>query len=321
MVRALLALFVIMIHVLPINTEFKICVRPLLNTAVAGFIFLSGFLTKKNIDAKHLCHRIAVVAIVYILFTVAYTAARYYPLGIIDTMQMIAENIVSTRGTYTLYYLIVYIQLSILTPLLLRIVEQKKAMLDAIVIAIQPLYIACFYLCMLKGIVTEEAPWCVMFFPAWIAYYYIGLLARDKETGDKKSSCWFLAVLAIFGLALQVAEGFYWYSIGAARDMYFSQMRFTALLENIPLLLLMAHYIRSPREKCNKLLCKIGDASFGIYLLHPAFIMVCDKLIVRNEATFLITFAFAAAGSFATVLLLNKLLPRKALKYTGLGLK
>ena len=79
-------------------------------------------------------------------------------------------------------------------------------------------------------------------------------------------------------------------------------------------------HIRSPREKCNKLLCKIGDASFGIYLLHPAFIMVCDKLISRSEATFLITFAFAATGSFVTILVLNKLLPRKLLKPCGLAL-
>ena len=64
---------------------------------------------------------------------------------------------------------------------------------------------------------------------------------------------------------------------------------------------------------------KIGDASFGIYLLHPAFILVCDKFLPRTEATFLLTFAFAA-GSFVTILILNKLLPRKLLKPCGLAL-
>jgi len=48
--------------------------------------------------------------------------------------------------------------------------------------------------------------------------------------------------------------------------------------------------------------------------------MVCDKLTPRSEATFLIAFAFAAADSFATVLILNKLLPRKLLKPCGLAL-
>ena len=61
--------------------------------------------------------------------------------------------------------------------------------------------------------------------------------------------------------------------------------------------------------------------SFGIYLLHPLFIMICDKLIPRSEAKFLITFVFAFAGSFGTVWLLNKIFPKKVLGVTGLGMK
>lgn len=62
------------------------------------------------------------------------------------------------------------------------------------------------------------------------------------------------------------------------------------------------------------LFAKLAHA-FGIYLLHPALIMVCDKLFARTNA--LIDAFF---GSFAIVLVLNKHLPRIVLKYCGLAL-
>jgi len=49
--------------------------------------------------------------------------------------------------------------------------------------------------------------------------------------------------------------------------------------------------------------------------------MICDKLIPRSEATFLIAFVFAFAGSFGTVWLLNKIIPKKVLGVTGLWMK
>lgn len=71
----------------------------------------------------------------------------------------------------------------------------------------------------------------------------------------------------------------------------------------------------------DKFLCLVGDASFGIYLLHPLFIMICDKLIPRSGAAFLITFVFVFASPFGTVWLLNKIFPKKVLGVTGLGMK
>ena len=320
-IRAILAIFVVAIHTLPDNIMLKIWIRPLINISVAGFIYLSGYLTKLSIRTKILYKkRILTVLIPYIIFTIAYTIISDYKTGVSGVSHEILKNFVTTSGNGTLYYLVVYMQLVLLTPLLTKIAGQKSKLANAIILLIQPLFIACLYFGAGSGAILKIAPFYIMFFPAWLSYYYLGLLIGNNLIKIKAKSL-ALVMMSIVGIALQIAEGFIWLNNSTMKDMYFSQIRITALLENIPLLLLMTRYIRSPREKCNKLLCKIGDASFGIYLLHPAFIMVCDELIVRNEATFLITFVFAAAGSFATVLLLNKLLPRKALKYTGLALK
>ena len=318
--RAVLAIAVVAVHTLPVNNELKVFIRPFLNITVAGFIFISGYLTKLNFNTKEFYKkRILTVLIPYILFTIFYTVINKYKLGVVGLSTQIAKNLITTQAKMILYYLAVYMQLVLLTPLLARIAKQKSHILNATIFAVTPLFLLCFYIGVINGDILKEAPWYMMFFPVWLSYYYLGLLIGNNLIKIKIIN-WALILLAIFSLVLQILEGCFWLSNTTVKDMYFSQIRITALLENIPLLLLMTHYIRSPREKCNKLFCKIGDASFGIYLLHPAFIMVCDKLIVRNEATFLITFIFAAAGSFATVLILNKLLPRKALKYCGLAL-
>ena len=259
------------------------------------------------------------VLIPYFIFTLFYTAISNYKYGIVELGATFAKNLITTQGKMTLYYLMVYAQLVMLTPLLVKIAKQKKNVLNGIILAIQPLFLLCFYFGVVNGDILKEAPWYMMFFPMWILYYYLGILIGNNLVKIKLSNK-VLVIAAIVGVALQIAEGLFWFNTTPVKDMYYSQVRFTALLENIPILLLITKYIRRPSNKANKLLCKIGDASFGIYLLHPAFILVCDKLIPRTEATFLLTFAFAAAGSFVTILILNKLLPRKLLKPCGLAL-
>ena len=287
--------------------------------AVAGFIFLSGYLTKMDINSKNVRKRFFTVLIPYVIFTVFYTVLSKYKLGVVGAGGAVIKNLITTQGKMTLYYLAVYMQLALLTPLLVKIARQKNNMLNGIIIIIQPLFMLCFYLGVINGDIIKEAPWYTMFFPMWILYYYLGILIGNNLIKIKLSSK-VLVIAAIVSVALQITEGLFWFNTTPVKDMYYSQVRFTALLENIPILLLITKYIRRSSDKANKLLCKIGDASFGIYLLHPALIMVCDKLFARTDATFLVAFIITFLGSFAIVLVLNKLLPRKVLKYCGLAL-
>lgn len=319
--RAIFAAMVVLIHTLPNNYEIKAIVRPFLNVAVAGFIFLSGYLTKVDIDTKAFYKkRIINVLVPYVLFTIIYTVLSNYELGVGAIAIKVFKNLITAQGKMILYYLPVYMQLVLLTPLLAKIAKRKKPAINIIIMAISPLFILCFYLGVLSGVIYKEMPWYMMFFPVWLSYYYLGLLIGNKLHIIKASSKRLIVLIAI-GLILQIAEGIFWLHNTSVKDMYFSQIRFTSYIQNIPTLLLIARYISSNGKRNRRILVKIGDASFGIYLLHPAFIMVCDKIITRTEATFVITFVVAFAGSFATVLVLNKIVPRKALKYTGLAIK
>ena len=320
-IRGLLALIVIFIHVLPIDGDIpKICLRPFLNIAVAGYIFLSGYLTKLEFDTKKFYKkRLLTVLIPYILFTVIFTVLNKYKHGIVGIGAGIVENLFTAQATYTLYYLVVYMQFVLLTPLLARIVKQKSRILNICIYAIQPLYLICLYVGVAKGDILSLSPFYGLFFPAWIVYYYLGLIVGNGMIKLRVSNR-LLIIAVIAGIIMQILEGLIWYQNMAIRDMYYTQTRLTTLLENIPVLLLFVRYIRSGSCSGNKLLSRIGDASFGIYLLHPVFIMVYNKILPQAGLSFLIAFAISAIGSMATVTILNMVVSRKVLKYCGLAL-
>lgn len=318
-VRAILALFVVAIHTLPDNHNIRIVVRPFLNISVAAFIFLSGYLTKLEIDTKQFYKkRLLTVLLPYLIFTVAYSAPAMLSSTVVDATKVLCKNLITSSAKMHLYYLVVYAELVLLTPLLVKIAKQKKRLFDIAIMSIQPLFILCVYLGAINHDIFKISPWYVIVFPAWMAYYYFGLLVGNRYK-NIKASYKTLLLLFFVGAALQISEGFVWRQLTPMKDLCISQLRITALIQNIPGLLLITKFIRSKKETRNKLLEKIGDASFGIYLLHPAFIMVCDKIIARNEVTFLVSFVFATAGSFITVLVLNKFVPKKLLKYCGLS--
>ena len=320
-IRAILALFVILIHTLPDNEELRIILRPVLNISVAGFIFLSGFLTKLDIKTKEFCKkRILTVLVPYLIFSMLYTIPSMMQLAPLSALKLAFKNLITSEGKYHLYYLVVYVQLVLITPLLAKIVKRKNKILDATILLIQPLFIVCMYLGIINDNILKIAPWYVIVFPAWLSYYYLGLVVGNRAKSVRASGVLLLAIFMLSSI-LQIAEGFIWKEGGAISDIYYSQLHITALAQNIPGVFLLAKIAMSKKRITARLLERIGDTSFGIYLLHPAFIMLCDKILARTEVTFVVTFVVAFAGSFATVLVLNKIVPRKVLKYTGLAIK
>lgn len=320
-IRATLAIMVVLIHTLPTSNEFKIIVRPFLNVAVAGFIFLSGYLTKTEINAKRLYRKRIIKALIpYVIFTIIYTVVKQYKKNITSLPYIIIKNLVTASGRMILYYLVVYIQLVLLTPFLTKIAKTKNIVYSLLIISISPLFILFYYVGIIHGEILEELPYCIMFFPVWIAYYYLGLIIGNKLVKINLKSTT-LVTLIIIGLLLQIAEGFFWLQNTNMKDIYYSQIRITSFMQNIPILILISRYIRHTSVKYGKHMIKIGDASFGIYLLHPLFISICDKLFKRNIITFLITFSLSFAGAYITVLMLNKFLPKKLLGYVGLSTK
>ena len=76
--RAIAIMAVVLIHTCPSGSLQVIC-RPFINFAVATFLFLSGYLTKSEIENRQTFFkkRIVRVIIPYAIWTLLYTAASH----------------------------------------------------------------------------------------------------------------------------------------------------------------------------------------------------------------------------------------------------
>ena len=91
-VRGLAIAAVVLIHCLP-QEAASVALRPLLNFAVAAFVFLSGYLTPRERVADagtFLRRRVGKIAVPYAVWTVLYLAAR----GALDPLTALAAFIV-----------------------------------------------------------------------------------------------------------------------------------------------------------------------------------------------------------------------------------
>ena len=111
-----------MIHTTPAG-EWQVFCRPFINFAVATFIFLSGYLTRADNEdwASFYRRRIVRVAIPYVIWTVIYSIPDIMSTG----FSALAKNLLSANANASLYYIFVYIQFVLLTPLISRLARSR----------------------------------------------------------------------------------------------------------------------------------------------------------------------------------------------------
>ena len=119
-IRAVAAIAVVAIHTC-LGGYKGIVLRQFMNFAVALFIFISGYLTSINkIEIKTFYKkRILKVLIPYFIWSVLYTIAC-------GTYKDFAINLLTGRCCEIYYFIIVYIQFVIITPLIAKMYTLKN---------------------------------------------------------------------------------------------------------------------------------------------------------------------------------------------------
>ena len=264
---AILAVVVIHSSMAPVVQLF---VRPFVNFAVALFIFLSGYLTKTEIaDVKTFASkRIIKVLVPYMLWTVIYAVPQGF--------DRFLHNLLTGRSSTAFYYIFVYIQLVLLTPLICRLLKSKYSWIGWV---ITPVTIVLFrYVCNLMGI-SALSNNCKYLFATWFVFYYLGLTMGNgilKVRTSTKTIC--IAYGA--AVALSVLEGLLWYQRGN-QDMATTQLRITSIVASVVFCVMCGRYIKEKKTVCSvvsKVLIKVGDYSFGIYLSHILIRQILNKL-------------------------------------------
>lgn len=271
-VRGLAIAAVVLIHCLP-QEAASVALRPFLNFAVAAFVFLSGYLTPRERSADagaFLRRRVGKIAAPYVVWTVVYLVAR----GALAPMAVLAAFIVG-GGSAQLYYLVVYLQLVLLTPWLFRLLDRPAA--RAALYAVTPLTLCVRYALSVAGFSLPIQAFC----GSWLVFYLLGLEWRDRIgpcLRDRGVGSRHVLVALAACLVLQELEGFYWLALGNY-DLATTQLKATSMLSSVcacVLVPLVGAAIRK-RFELHRPLTRLGDLSFGVYLCHMAVLMVSRK--------------------------------------------
>lgn len=285
--------------------------RPFLNFAVALFVFCSGYLTKISVNDIKVFYkkRILRVLIPYIIWSIIYTIAY-------GDYREFFGNILTGKSCFTFYFIFVYIQLVIITPIIGKLLKSKYIWIGW---SITPIYILITrYLCNFMGI-NLGFPFPETFCFAWFIYYYLGMaLGNNIITYNigKKSSI----KLYLFALIASEMEGLLWYMYGDF-DMATTQLRLTSIITSVMVLFLSYLFIINNKEiktnLLNRILVLIGDYSFGIYLSHILVRSVLSKIPGYSYLIFPINSLTILIVTIICIFIGKKILGSRLSKYMG----
>ena len=274
MARGICILAVIMIHC-PSGQNYTeldynawIVLRQFINFPVAMFIFLAGyFVTPEKTQGDYktfLCKRGGVrLLLPYLVWSSVYLLKTAIFDGI--TFKQILYAIIWGKAATPFYYIVVMIQLTIITPWLIR--YRKKWMY-----LITPAYLVIIYA---YNIVTGTLPlFYATLFPAWLFFYLLGMDCRSGHIENLlKNINGYWIIIALF---VSVTEAFILKKVGCADGFVVSQIKFGSFMYATVLILWL---LKMNHESKRNILSITGDYSYGIFYCHILILWGVRKII------------------------------------------
>lgn len=311
--RAIAIIAVVMIHTTP-GELWQVFCKPFINFAVATFIFLSGYLTKTDNGnwLEFYTRRITRVLVPYVIWTVVYSIPDIQSAGI----SALAKNLMCANATTTLYYIFVYIQFVLLTPLTGRLARSRYRHIGWL---IAPLSVILFKYIPTFGDIQlgkhMQLFWndsCL----GWFTFYYLGLVLGNKIICCKLNIK-NLFILYSISLLLQMAEGYLWYTVDPIGCG--SQLKLTSLLSSSIFMLIIYCVLASRHnEPYSRFLSTIGDYSFGIYLAHMMILKALQSLEFYSAILYPVNSIIVLSISFVFCYICTASLGKKVGKWIGL---
>ncbi|MCR5354028.1 MAG: acyltransferase [Lachnospiraceae bacterium] len=269
-VKAFATMAVILIHTTTF-WPYDYVVFPFIAPCVGVFIFISGYLTRANIPDLPAFYkrRLVKVLIPYFICSILYCAMSH-------SWDNLIVRLLLGQCNLTYYYVFVFVQLIILTPLISRFVQSRWYVL---LLFITPLAM------LAEEILIRRGAWIVFpnninnFF-VWITYFAIGMRWRYLEDSDSVSEPGVSravagAVVIIIGLVLQFIESRWWMDFGR-NDLATSMVKISVFITIVGLCNVLYYYInvRESNGIIRRILKLVGDKAFELYLLHQFIIYI-----------------------------------------------
>lgn len=263
------------------NFDYFLVLRQLINFPVAIFIFLAGYFTNieaaKRLEVTYFTKRGGRLLIPFLVWSTLYTLINIIlETDAIIFMKTIAKLLLGLASA-PLYYIVVLLQLVVITPYLIKSIQNKSN--NLLLFLITPLYLLGLYF--YTAVFKEQFLFYQTFFPAWFLFYYIGL--RIKILGCKplfkRQQLMYSIVFCAAALIISIIEVYGLLSIGFPIGFAISQIKassFVYVLSLINLLIVVkSHFVK---KELNWLKV-VGDNSYGIYFIHMFWIMLSNKIM------------------------------------------
>ena len=205
--KGLAIIAVLFIHI-PYTTaseypDIPYFIRHLFTFAVNVFFFCSGYFCKSGKGVDWL--RFKRVLVPYVIWTLPFVAFAVYNRSYAFTFPKILSIVLFGGGYGILYFLSVLMQFALLRGIMSAVVGLRKLWLDSVVLLITPLYILLIDVLFLRGAVFQYH----VISPAWISFYYFGMMLKDRDLKIRLSTAKLFALL-VFSLFFSVAETAFW---------------------------------------------------------------------------------------------------------------
>lgn len=149
-------------------------------------------------------------------------------------------------------------------------------------------------------------------FPLWIMFFVTGIYLRNHTVGMK-----YIYPLVILFFLLSVAESFViMHCLGQVTGLGIKVFAFLFSLCFIIMLFAspLQRYVTAHKDRfIVRGIAKVGEISFGIYLIHMLVNMVLNKLCGYHGFNFI----FVLAISILTIVVAGKVFPPSIRKYLG----
>ena len=285
MIRGICILAVVMLHCPGTDITFSsfnglyfVFLINAINSPVAVFFFLSGYFV--NAEKIHnggtalwLKKRVVRLLLPYAVWTVLYFVMDLI-LGRTLSAGWVMQCIFLGKAATPLYYIVVLICYSLLTPLLVKFMRKRGFVF--LVFFGSAACLVLFYVLSYAGYPVWDY---LRYTLVWMPFYFGGILARNSSVNFEKyrrSS----VVVIICTFILEIAESYAALSC-SADSIVLSQMKISSLLNSAAIVFLILSF-RNVCVRDNavvRALVALGNDSYMIFFVHCIFVTMLNILL------------------------------------------
>lgn len=273
-------------------------VRQLVSCCVPGFLFISGYFTNvqevKEHTKRYYLKRLKRLFCPYICYTLLYSMYNCFQMYRnnmeINLYDMIINNFLLGAAASHLYYILVLLQLCLLSPIIIRILLSNRQWIKNVLFLISPIYIAMLYV-FIAYYGTYPRYYNLPFF-AWFFFYYLGLYYKTNEQKmEKVVSVFGKKEMIILSLFLCCIEAILMTCFRWGGNIVANQLKCSSIVYSFTCCMYMINRKKVNNEGINKFIMKIGDLSYGIYFIHILVKQIIEAIINRLEiSTWIVRF-------------------------------